>query len=312
MSLSLLEVNGLTKSYRGREVLSDVSFSVAPGDVVGFVGPNGAGKTSTISIALGLIDPDRGTARVLGEPYAELVDPARRVGVLLDASWIDGRLKVRDIVRLGARAKGFETEGIVDAALDRVDLTAVAGQRVMTLSMGQRQRLGLAVALLGEPELFVFDEPVTGLDPAGISWFRGLLAEVRARGAAALVSSHLLAELETVATRVVGIKKGRIVFDEPVDRVRQAGGHRVQVAADAALLAATLAQTGATVRSAGDEMLDVDGVDAEQISRAATALGLVVIGLGPRTRTIDEFYRAHMGDAAYAEAPEAASGPAVR
>ena len=209
-----LEVQGLTKTYGGTTAVDDLSFRVRRGTVTAFVGPNGAGKSTTLRMLLGLARPTAGTAHVLGRRYGELADPARHVGALLDTEQFHpGRSGRGHLLALTAAA-GLPDER-VDEVLEQVELTTAARKRVGGYSLGMRQRLGIAAALLGDPELLVLDEPVNGLDPAGARWLRALLRSYGERGRTVFVSSHQLSEVALVADEVVVVAHGRLVTHRP-------------------------------------------------------------------------------------------------
>jgi ABC-2 type transport system ATP-binding protein len=208
-----IEVAGLSKVYGRQQVVADVSFTVRPGSVTGFLGPNGAGKSTTLRILTGLASPSSGRASVLGGPYAALPNPGLRVGVLLDASAQHNGRSGREALALSALVMGLPTRR-ADEMLDRVGLSPAEGRRrVGIYSLGMRQRLGIAHALLGDPELLILDEPANGLDPAGIHWMRTLLRDFADRGGAVLLSSHLLREIEVIADHLVVIGGGRVLAD---------------------------------------------------------------------------------------------------
>ncbi len=209
----MIEATGLTKRLGGRTVVSDVSFRCEPGTVTGFLGPNGAGKTTTMRMLVGLSAPEAGSSAVLEQPYRALENPGRRVGVLLDASAQHPGRRGREALAVSAQMMGVDA-GRVDELLDLVGLDkSAARKRVRQYSLGMRQRLGLAHALLGDPEVLILDEPANGLDPEGIRWMRGLLRDFADRGGTVLLSSHLLLEVEAVADRLLIIGNGRIVAD---------------------------------------------------------------------------------------------------
>ena len=216
MSTSLtaaIEVAGLSKSYDRQPVVADVSFTVRPGSVTGFLGPNGAGKSTTLRILVGLASPDAGRAAVFGVPYAALLNPGLRVGVLLDASAQHNGRSGHEALALSALVMGLPARR-ADEMLDRVGLSPAEGRRrIGDYSLGMRQRLGIAHALLGDPELLILDEPANGLDPAGIHWMRSLLRDFADRGGAVLLSSHLLREIEVIADHLVVIGGGRVLAD---------------------------------------------------------------------------------------------------
>jgi ABC-2 type transport system ATP-binding protein len=208
-----IEVAGLSKAYGRQQVVADVSFTVRAGAVTAFLGPNGAGKSTTLRILVGLARPDAGRVAVLGGPYAALPNPGLRVGTLLDASAQHAGRTGREVLALSALVMGLPARR-ADEMLDQVGLSPAEGRRrAGTYSLGMRQRLGIAHALLGDPELLILDEPANGLDPAGIHWLRTLLREFADRGGAVLLSSHLLREIEVIADHLVVIGGGRILAD---------------------------------------------------------------------------------------------------
>lgn len=209
----MIDVRGITKRYRGRAVVSNVTFRAAPGQVTGFLGPNGAGKSTTLRMVLGLIKPATGRATILGRQYRELDHAPARVGALLDAEGLPSYLTGRRHLDWYAVAAGIRNDRI-DLVLDQVGLTDAADTRIRAYSLGMRQRLGLACALLADPEVLILDEPVNGLDPAGIRWIRDLLKTQAAQGKTVLLSSHLLAEVEQLADRLILLKRGTVVADQ--------------------------------------------------------------------------------------------------
>ncbi len=206
----MIDVEALTKRRGERAVVSDVTFRCEPGTITGFLGPNGAGKTTTLRMLTGLSAPDSGRALVFGGRYRDLPNPGRRVGILLDASAQHSARRGREALALSARTMGVPTQR-VDALLELVGLDETAARRrVGKYSLGMRQRLGLAHALLGDPEILILDEPANGLDPEGMRWMRRLLRDFADRGGTVLLSSHLLVEVEAVADRMIIIADGRI------------------------------------------------------------------------------------------------------
>ncbi|HEX8102725.1 MAG TPA: ATP-binding cassette domain-containing protein [Solirubrobacteraceae bacterium] len=206
----MIEADLLSKRYGHTAAVSDVSFRCEPGTVTGFLGPNGAGKSTTLRMLCGLARPSSGSATVLGTPFADLPNPGRHVGVLLDASAMHPGRTGRETLKLAAQTMGLGT-GVVAPMLARVGLAAAAGQRVRGYSLGMRQRLGIAQALLGDPSVLILDEPANGLDPEGIVWMRDLLRAFADRAGTVLLSSHLLHEVDAVADRLVMIAGGRVV-----------------------------------------------------------------------------------------------------
>jgi ABC-2 type transport system ATP-binding protein len=217
-----VSVRSLTKRFGDVTAVDGLSFSLRPGSVTGFVGPNGAGKTTTLRLLLGLAEPTAGEALVFGRRYRELENPTRSVGAVLESNDFHPGRSGRDHLRVLARAAQIP-ELRVDEVLRLVGLEAAAGRRVKGYSLGMRQRLGLAAALLGDPALLVLDEPANGLDPAGVRWLRTLLREFAARGGTVLVSSHVLAEIAQTVDQVVIIERGRLVAVAPLDELAGRG-----------------------------------------------------------------------------------------
>src|SRR3954447_20545724 len=211
----MIEVQGLTKRYGDREAVSNLSFAVPRGRVTGFVGPNGAGKSTTMRVILGLSAPDGGEALVDRHPYAELHAPLRQVGALLEATALHPGRRAFDHLLWLAESNDLP-RGRVSEVLDLTGLTPVAGRRAGGFSLGMRQRLGIAAALLGDPPVLILDEPVNGLDPEGVRWIRELLRSLAAEGRAVLVSSHLMGELQDIADQVVVIGRGKVLADAAV------------------------------------------------------------------------------------------------
>jgi ABC-2 type transport system ATP-binding protein len=275
----MIESQGLTKKLGGRTVVSDVSFRCEPGTVTGFLGPNGAGKTTTMRMLVGLSEPDRGHARILGGRYRDLPNPGRRVGILLDASAQHAGRRGREALAVSAQTMGV-SERRVDELLERVGLDEVAGRRrVGKYSLGMRQRLGLAHALLGDPEVLILDEPANGLDPEGMRWMRTLLRGFADRGGTVLLSSHLLAEVEAIADRMMIIGGGRIMAQGTRAELLDATGTSVR-AQDAQGLSHALAAAGLTAYPADAGGLLVDA-EPEAVARAAMSDGIVLSRLGP-------------------------------
>jgi ABC-2 type transport system ATP-binding protein len=275
----MIESEGLTKRFGGRTVLHDVSFRCDPGTVTGFLGPNGAGKTTTMRLLCGLSRADAGRATVLGGPYRELPNPGRRVGILLDAGAQHGGRRGREALAVSAQLLGVEEER-VDALIARVGLDRhAARKRVKQYSLGMRQRLGIAHALLGDPEVLILDEPANGLDPEGMRWMRELLRDFADRGGTVLLSSHLLREVEAVADQLVIIGGGRIVAQGSRAELL-AGAGTLVAAPDEAALVAALDAAGLAVRAADGGGFLVDA-QPEEVGRAALAGGVALSRLGP-------------------------------
>ena len=218
----MIEVRGLTKRYGDTVAVDDVTFEVRPGRVTGFLGPNGAGKSTTMRLVLGLDEPTAGEAVVHGRPYRTFAQPLRHVGALLESDAVHPSRSARNHLRIAARSNGIALSR-VDEVLEEVGLTSVARRRVKSYSLGMRQRLGIAAALIGDPGVVLLDEPVNGLDVDGVRWVRRLVRELADEGRTVLVSSHLLHEVQLVADHLVVIGRGRILADAAIDEVLE--GH---------------------------------------------------------------------------------------
>lgn len=275
----MIVVEDLTKRYGAFTAVDHVSFTVRPGSVTGFLGPNGAGKSTAMRMMVGLTPPSAGRATILGRPYSQIPNPGRQVGVLLDASAQHNGRTGREILSLGAMVMGLP-RGRVDEMLDVVGLTPEeAKRRVGNYSLGMRQRLGIAHALLGDPSVLILDEPANGLDPAGIHWMRSLLRNFAERGGTVFLSSHLLNEVEIIADDLLVIGRGTIVAMGSKDELLSQAGILVR-ALDVRALAASLTSAGLPFSDNGSDALIVDA-SAEQVSRAAMADQVVLTELRP-------------------------------
>ncbi|MEU5786838.1 ATP-binding cassette domain-containing protein [Micromonospora purpureochromogenes] len=275
----MITVEHLTKRYGPHAVVDDVSFRCEPGTVTGFLGPNGAGKSTTMRMICGLTPPTSGGATVGGRPYRQLANPGREIGVLLDASAQHAGRTGREALALAARTMGVDRRQVA-AKLDLVGLNAAAAKRrVGAYSLGMRQRLGLALALLGDPRVLILDEPANGLDPEGIFWMRGLLRDFADRGGTVLLSSHLLREVEAVADRLVVIGAGRVVAQGGKDDLLAGTGTLVR-ARDPRALRLTLDRAGLPADAGTDGGLLVRA-EAEAVGQAAADAGLVLTELRP-------------------------------
>jgi ABC-2 type transport system ATP-binding protein len=261
-----VEVSGLRKRYGPTVALDGMSFRVTPGNVTGFVGPNGAGKSTTLRVIVGLDAPDGGTALVGGLPYRSLRRPLSYVGALLDAGALQPSRTARNHLLWLAHSQGLPARR-VDEVVDLVGLRSAIRRKAGGYSLGMRQRLGLAAALLGDPPVLLLDEPFNGLDPEGIVWMRGFLRSLAAEGRAVLVSSHLMSELQDTASHLVVVGRGRVVADTSVaDLLDAASGGRVSLRTTARTEAMTvLAHAGATVAATDRETVTVSGLAAERI-----------------------------------------------
>jgi ABC-2 type transport system ATP-binding protein len=277
--MSMIAVEHLTKRYGRQPAVDDISFSCEPGTVTGFLGPNGAGKSTTLRMICGLTNPNAGTASVLGTGYRSLPNPGREVGVLLDASAQHSGRSGREALALTAKVLDVDRRR-VDELMERVGLSKTAAKkRVGTYSLGMRQRLGIAQALMGDPRVLILDEPANGLDPEGIAWMRHLLRDFAHRAGTVLLSSHLLREVEAVADQLVVIGKGRIVAQGRKEELLAATGVIVR-GLDAAALHQALADAGLTATPGSDGALLVEA-EAEAVGRAAAAAGVVLVELRP-------------------------------
>ena len=286
-----IEVRDLHKRY-GRTVAVDgVSFSVRPGEVTGFVGPNGAGKSTTMRVILGLDAPTEGTALVGGVPYRKIRAPLRSVGALLDAGAVHGGRRAYHHLLWMARSNGLPRSR-VDEVLERVGLASVARRRVGGFSLGMRQRLGIAGALLGDPPVLMFDEPVNGLDPEGIVWIRNLMRSLATEGRAVFLSSHLMRELDGTADHVVVLGRGRVIADTKVDElISTAAGNRIEVrTSKRSEVMTVLANAGATVAAVDADVLTVHGLEGERIAALLTEHRLPFGELRQHRATLEEAY----------------------
>ncbi|WP_346620985.1 ABC transporter ATP-binding protein [Blastococcus montanus] len=284
----MITVSGLTKQYGGRTVVDDVSFALEPGTVTGFLGPNGAGKTTTMRMMTGLVPASAGTATVDGKPYADLPNPGAVMGTLLDASAVHPGRTGRTHLRLLASGIGVPASR-VDEVLAMVGLVDAGGRRIGGYSLGMRQRLGIAGALLADPPVLMLDEPANGLDPEGIRWMRDLLRGHAARGGTVLLSSHLLGEVEHTVHRLLVIGQGRIVADGPVSTLLGGDGTAVR-AVDPCALAAALQSAGFHVQHGADDVLVVPGVQPEDVGAVAAAGGHALIDLRPVQRGLENLF----------------------
>ena len=290
----MIEVRGLTKRYGEVLAVDGLTFTVRPGEVTGFLGPNGAGKSSTLRMILGLDAPTSGTATIGGRAAAAQPVPLRAVGALLDAGAVLPGRSARHHLRALAASNGLP-RGRVGAVLEEVGLEGVARRPAGTFSLGMLQRLGIAAALLGDPPVLVFDEPLNGLDPEGILWIRGLMQRAAAEGRAVLMSSHLMSEIELTADHLVIVGRGRLVADTGMaDFIAAHSGREVLVRSpQAAEFGRRLAAEGAAVRAddGGDaDGMVVTGLDAAGIGALAAACGVVLHELTPRRSSLERAF----------------------
>jgi len=285
----MIEVGELTKRYGGAVAVDGLSFTVHPGRVTGFLGPNGAGKSTTMRVILGLDAPTTGWATVNGQAYQRLARPLHQAGALLDAGAVHGGRTARDHLRAIAASDGIGARR-VGQVLGLVGLESAAGRRVRGFSLGMKQRLGIAAALLGDPPVLMFDEPVNGLDPEGIAWIRGLLRSLAGEGRT--VFSHLMSEMALTADHLIVIGRGRLVADAAVaEFVRQSSHGDVVVRSPRyGDLAGLLATRGAAVTAQPDGGLAVTGLDAAAIGEVAREHGIALHELTPRHASLEEAY----------------------
>jgi ABC-2 type transport system ATP-binding protein len=285
----LIEVENLSKRFGKTQAVAGLSFTVESGTITGFLGPNGAGKSTTLRSVLGLVHPDEGRTTVLGRPYRDLDRPFHRVGAVLEASEVHPGRSGRNHLRVLAAAAGLPRSR-VEEVLELVELQQAAKRRVKGYSLGMRQRLGLATALLGDPEVLVLDEPANGLDPAGVRWLRDLLRSLAAEGRTILVSSHVLAEVAQTVDRVVIIHRGRLIQQSSIAEVLSDPKALTRVRTpDAERLRQLLVAAGATVSETEDGALTAD-LPPERIGEVAAANGIVLHELVVERATLEEVF----------------------
>jgi ABC-2 type transport system ATP-binding protein len=287
----MIELHRLTKRFGRVTAVDDLSFTVRPGHVTGFLGPNGAGKTTTMRIILGLATPTSGNALVVGRRYQQIVRPLRDVGSLLDATAVPGGRTAYDHLLALALSNGIGRSR-VRQVLELVGLSAVVTHRVGGFSLGMKQRLGIAAALLGDPPVLIFDEPVNGLDTDGVRWIRLLLRQLAAGGHTVLMSSHLMSETALAADHLIIIGRGRLLADTPTDRLTKSSTRAdVLVRSPRATeLAALLTAAGGAVAAEDGGGLAVTGLDTPAIADLAAAHGIAVHELVPRQPTLEQAY----------------------
>lgn len=313
----MIEVQGLTKRYGAVTAVDDLTFSVQPGHVTGFLGPNGAGKSTTMRMILGLDKPTAGTAFINGAPYSALTNPTRTVGALLDAKGVHPNRSARASLLWQAQAAGLPASR-VDEVLSLVGLSQAAGKRVGGFSLGMSQRLGIAAALLGDPEILILDEPVNGLDPEGIRWVRGLLKSFAAEGRTVLVSSHLLAEMAQTADHLIVIGKGKLVADTSVAEFIRGNSAvvtvvRVGVGVDKQKLLGVLNEYTETIDADGRPTIEVPNMTSDEVGAAAFAAGVQLAELSERRASLEDAYmQSTEGHTQYAASASASALEASR
>ncbi|MDL5486046.1 ABC transporter ATP-binding protein [Microbacterium wangruii] len=287
----MIEAHSLTKRYGAKTAVDGIDFTVRPGIVTGFLGPNGAGKSTTMRMIMGLDHPSSGSVTVNGMPYARHRAPLREVGALLDANAVHPGRSARNHLLAAAATHRLGAKR-VDEVIALTGLDSVARKRVGGFSLGMGQRLGLAVALLGDPATLILDEPVNGLDPEGVVWVRRLARSLAAEGRTVFLSSHLMSEMAQTADHLIILGRGRIVADAPVSEIlARAEGDAVQVRASRVVgLSRLLEAEGATVTPLEYDLVSVTGLTAPRIAELAAAAGIVLHGLTPVTQSLEEAY----------------------
>jgi ABC-2 type transport system ATP-binding protein len=291
VSDATIEVTGLRKRFGACQALDGMTFSVMPGRVTGFVGPNGAGKSTTIRVILGLDAPDEGHALVCGEPYKRLRQPLKRVGALIDAAALQPSRTGRNHLLWMARSQRISPNR-VDAVIDFVGLGSVAQRKAGGYSLGMRQRLGIAAAMLGDPPVIIMDEPFNGMDPEGIIWMRRLLRSLASEGRAILISSHLMSEVQDVADHVVVVGRGRVLADSSVDELigRVSSEHiRVRTSAAEALIQA-LQRVGARTSVIDSDTVDVSGIEAHRLVETLSQAHIPFSEVTAQRATLEDVY----------------------
>ena len=304
-----VEVTGLRKRFGSALALDGMSFVVQPGQVTGFVGPNGAGKSTTMRVILGLDAPDQGSALIGGQPYPKLRHPLSHIGAMLDAAALQPGRTARNHLLWLAYSQGLGGSR-VDEVIELVGLTSAARRKAGGFSLGMRQRLGIAAAMLGDPPVLMFDEPFNGMDPEGIVWMRGYLRSLAAEGRAVLVSSHLMSELEDSADHLVVVGRGKVIADTSVaELIAAASGDRVTLRTSARSEAMTvLAHAGATVAATGRDTLAVSGLGSEQVVARLTEAGIGFSEISAHRATLEEAYMELTRDAVEFRAQTAEDG----
>ncbi|GGM67350.1 ABC transporter ATP-binding protein [Longimycelium tulufanense] len=302
----MIEARGLTKRYGRTVAVESLSFTVQPGRVTGFLGPNGAGKSTTMRLILGLDRPSSGDVLIDGKHYRDLHSPLRYIGALLDAKWVHPNRSARAHLKWLARSNGLPKRR-VDEVLELVGLTNVAKRKAGGFSLGMSQRLGIAAALLGDPQILLFDEPVNGLDPEGIHWIRQLMKRLAAEGRTVFVSSHLLSEMAQTADELVVIGRGKLIAQSTTGEfVERASGTSVRVRTpQLERLRTALAGTAGTTVRVDEGALLVNGMTSDQVGEVAATQGVVLHELSPQRGSLEEAFMRLTGDAIEYHAEEA-------
>ena len=286
-----IAVTGLRKRFGSTLALDGMTFIVRPGQVTGFVGPNGAGKSTTMRVILGLDAPDQGSALISGQPYPRLRRPLSHIGAMLDAAALQPGRTARNHLLWLAHSQGLSSRR-VDEVIEQAGLATAARRKAGGFSLGMRQRLGIAAAMLGDPPVLMFDEPFNGMDPEGIVWMRGYLRALAAQGRAVLVSSHLMSELQDAADHLIVAGRGKVIADTSVaELIAAASGDRVTLRTSAAPAAMTvLTRIGATVAVNGSDTLSVTGLAAGQVVARLSEAGVGFSEISAHRATLEEAY----------------------
>jgi ABC-2 type transport system ATP-binding protein len=310
----VIEARGLTKRYGDKVAVNDLSFSVTPGTVTGFLGPNGAGKTTTMRMILGLDAPNSGNVTIGGKRYAELANPMREVGALLDAKAVHGGRSAYNHLLCLAQTNGIGRRR-VNEVLELVGLTEVARKRSKGFSLGMGQRLGIAATLLGDPKVLMFDEPVNGLDPEGILWIRNLMKALATEGRTVFVSSHLMSEMEHTADHLIVIGRGKLLADCTMEEfIARSSGQSVRVRTpQLELLAKAVATVGGDAQREADGTLTVQGLNAAQVGDIAFESGVRLHELTVVRASLEAAFMELTGDSVeyHAAVPGGVAGPAA-
>lgn len=297
MRETVIEVSDLTKKYADKTAVRNLTFQLMPGMITGFLGPNGAGKSTTLRMILNLTLPTSGTVRVGGEAYANIENPLKKIGAMLDAALIDPRLTPRQYLRILATMSAL-AEGVVEDVLQRVGLDSVKDKKIEEFSLGMRQRVGLAAALIGDPDVLILDEPFNGLDVEGIHWLRILLRDLAEHGKAVFISSHLLSEVQEVADRIILLAQGELIADMTMgDLMEKSQESYVLVRVDAPeRLQRILAARGATAELVDGGDLQVRTMSCRDIGNIAFEHNLRVYGLVSHRPSLEQLFAELIGD----------------
>jgi ABC-2 type transport system ATP-binding protein len=290
--MALIQARGLTKTFKGKAAVKGLSFDVVPGSVTGFLGPNGAGKSTTMRLIVGLDHPTGGSATIDGQRYAELSRPLTQVGALLDAESVHpGRTAYNHLLFL-AQSQGLPRRRVTEV-LDLVGLHDVMADRAGTFSLGMRQRLGIAVALLGDPRVLILDEPINGLDPDGIFWIRNLMKSLAGEGRTVFVSSHLMGEMAVTADHLIVIGRGRLIAESSTQEFIDRSSHKSVLvkSAEPVRLKLVLADAGAKTSDELDAAVVVRGLDARRVGELAAQAGIVLWELSPQLASLEDAFR---------------------